>query len=154
MTNYISEIERFLSKIDKSNSPDGCWIWTAQRAGWKNKYGRFWVQHDKAIRAHRYSFQHFCGDIPHGFEVCHKCDNMLCVNPDHLYLGTHQENVQDCVRKGRSGLAKLTPEQVLDIRQKRKSGISAKSLSEEYGVSDRQIRNIVAQGHWVGLQKY
>lgn len=80
----------FAKKINKVGD---CWIWTGSR---KNSYGQF--QNDYA---HRVSYRNFIGPIPVDTLVLHKCDNYLCVNPDHLFLGTHKDNMQDALAKGR-----------------------------------------------------
>ncbi len=89
--------ERFHSKyIPEPNS--GCWLWTAAMVGYE--YGGLWVN-GKTDRAHRVSWKLYYGDIPNGLQVCHKCDTPLCVNPEHLFIGTHKENMHDALRKGR-----------------------------------------------------
>lgn len=77
----------------------GCWLWTggANDMG----YGSLGIG-GKKLYAHRASYEWFHGAIPKGMEVCHKCDVPLCVNPDHLFLGTHKENMSDSARKGRA----------------------------------------------------
>jgi hypothetical protein len=75
----------------------GCWLWTGGEA---KGYGRTSMLH-KNIAAHRASYQEFCGEIPEGMHVCHKCDTPLCINPDHLFLGSPLANAMDKVSKGR-----------------------------------------------------
>jgi len=87
----------------------GCWNWTLSKdnAG----YGRLKVQmgaRDKfrMTSTHRRAYEVFVGDIPKGMCVCHKCDNPSCCNPEHLFIGTHKDNMQDMISKGRQGWAK------------------------------------------------
>lgn len=111
-TRDMTEVERFEHYIKKT---DTCWLWTGSVQG---KYGTFWCQ-GKNQGAHRYSYTHFIGEIPNGMSVCHRCDNPICVNPDHLFVGLPVDNTRDMLDKGRgrwpSGtdhhLAKLSDEQ-------------------------------------------
>lgn len=98
--NYVTDDEyraRFakLYRVDAS----GCWLWTSRVNDWG--YGFFSYRGDGA--AHRVSYLLFRGPIPKGknIRVCHTCDVRLCVNPDHLWIGTQQQNIQDCAQKGR-----------------------------------------------------
>lgn len=96
--------ERFWSKVDKSGD---CWLWTG--ATWKNGYGAFHVNR-RVTTAHRIAWELTNGPIPegkghHGTCVCHTCDVRNCVRPDHLFLASQAENLQDCVRKGRTNRA-------------------------------------------------
>jgi hypothetical protein len=88
---------RFWNKVNKTKK---CWEWLATK---NNKgYGRIQVN-GKSRLAHRISYGLKNGEIPRGLEVLHKCDNPLCVNPKHLFLGTHKDNLQDMAKKGRWG---------------------------------------------------
>ena len=94
--------EIFMSHVDKIDG-DGCWIWTGSRRGVEVKnghYGGFWKD-GKSVLAHRMSYELFVGPIPEGMFVLHKCDVPLCVKPEHLWLGTQAQNMQDAIRKGR-----------------------------------------------------
>lgn len=88
-------VGRFEKKIDKTK---GCWNWIGAKH--RQGYGNFGVK-GKIKLSHRVSWEIYVGKIPKDMCVCHKCDNPSCVNPDHLFLGSQYENVQDCKKKGR-----------------------------------------------------
>lgn len=150
---------RFWAKVNKDGPtvrPElgACWEWTG--ATTSAGYGVHW-QRGKNAPAHRASWEFANGQIPTGKEVCHRCDNPPCVNPDHLFLGTHAENMLDCVAKGRgahgdsrgdgNGRAKLTEEQVREMRSLGTT-MRVAELTERYGVSDSQVRAILRGERW------
>lgn len=140
--------ERFLSHISKAN----CWIWTAAKG--KSGYGRFKIN-GKLVLPHRFSYECFIGCIPKGYNVCHRCDNRLCVNPEHLFIATQSTNMKDCYTKGRSKInkewkfgeenpnAKLSNTQVKDIKQLlNNKDLKRKDIAEKFCISDRHLRDI------------
>lgn len=88
-----------------------------------------------------------CGEIADGMCVCHKCDNPKCINPEHLFLGSHQENMEDMRVKLRKW-SKLTFDDVEEIRESSESSIV---LAKKYSVSDRAIRYARDTTHWMPL---
>lgn len=85
----------------------GCWLWTASIT--PNGYGKIgiWAGGKKTFIAHRVSWTLYKGHIPKNICVLHKCDNRLCVNPNHLFLGNKKDNTRDMIKKGRSRLNRL-----------------------------------------------
>lgn len=101
--NKAKLIPRFEKQIIR-NAYTNCWIWGARA---KHGYGELELVHQgtgvsKFYRAHRVAYGIYCGPIPAGMVVCHKCDVKLCVNPQHLFLGTQLDNMRDMRNKGRS----------------------------------------------------
>jgi hypothetical protein len=143
--------ERFWSKVDKTSNPNGCWEWTGGKI--RNGYGSFTLN-CKSIVSHRFSYELYNGSIPTGLHVLHKCDNRICVNPNHLFLGTNQDNMSDKVAKGRQakgstiGKAKLTEEQVLDIKTHK---ITCKEYAKKYGITMSTIYDIWNRKTWTHI---
>lgn len=92
----MTDIERFFQYVDKTET---CWLWTGTTGG-SVPYGQFYVG-GKSVRAHRFSYGAFIGQIPPGLLVCHHCDVPLCIRPDHLFAGTMSDNIKDAIKKGR-----------------------------------------------------
>lgn len=135
----------------------GCIEWTGSLT--EGGYGHMWVG-DALQLTHRVAFALVHGPIPEGGDVrgmcvCHRCDNRLCINPDHLFLGTHTDNMRDMDGKGRraptdgerNGRAKLTPDQVTDIRSL-KGQMSQAAIGSRFGVSKTLIRRIHQGKAW------
>lgn len=122
------------------------------------RYGTFTVEKNHTIGPHRFAYEKFIGPIPSGMVVCHHCDVKCCVNPDHLFLGTSSDNVQDRVRKDRTakgesqGSSKLRSEQVIEIRRLYKTGnYSYNQLADRFGVHYSNIGYIVKRKQWAWL---
>lgn len=139
--------ERFHDKYTKNDN--GCWLWKAKIL--PNGYGC--IKHDRKDEvAHRISWILHYGSIPDGLFVLHRCDVRNCVNPRHLFLGTHLDNVHDCVKKRRQSFlgernpkARLTLQDVICIRQ---SNSSMEELSKKYGVVKSTILKILQNETW------
>jgi len=166
------QLRNFWKKVDKAGD-DECWMWTGSKLG---KYGGFGTSNG-VIGAHRIAWIIANGQIPpgdgyHGTCVCHFCDERTCVNPSHLFLGSHIDNMMDMDTKGRRksyfstknggglkleqrvrgemhGRSKLTASQVLEIRGR--SGQSKLSIAAEFCVSRRQISNILNRKKWTHI---
>lgn len=147
---------RFWAKIDKGGGPDTCWEWTGNRAKRRGGYGNVALGHSKKIRANRVAWLLSHGTLSDDESVLHKCDNPPCCNPAHLFLGTHQDNYDDMVAKGRAntargeaaGRAKLTESQVRDIRRKYASGATLIGLGAEYGLTSGTVHSIIDRRSW------
>lgn len=144
---------RFWRKVEKTQ---GCWIWTgAKKTG---GYGVA-IRNGRQIGAHRLAWQLTYGPIGAGLEVCHRCDMPACVRPDHLFLGTHAENMADMKQKGRGRMvreqrgeanryARLTDAKVREIRALYAQGQTKAGLGRLYGVNEFTIRCVVERRTW------
>ena len=144
------EIKRFWAKVDRGNGPDECWPWTAARyvrAG----YGACRAA-GRVVYAHRIAYRLAHGPIPPGLCICHSCDNPWCVNPAHLWAGTHAENMRDAIAKGRKvaprGKRRITKADIPDIRAARARGDTQRVVARRYGVSEGTIGNIDNDVYW------
>lgn len=143
---------RFFPKVNKTKT---CWLWTASTD--ESGYGRFRLFGNRdgsklALQgAHRVSWFIRHGRIPVGMAVLHKCDVRLCVNPDHLFLGTQKENVQDMLLKGRN-LTKLKPNDIQRIRLLGKMGLFQREIAKRFHVSRSNICSILSGKSWAHTQ--
>lgn len=134
----------------------GCWLW----GGNTNESGYAIFYDAGHISGHRYSYKYFKGDFDLNLFVLHRCDVPCCVNPDHLFLGTHQDNMIDMDSKGRravlrgsdNGNSKLSEEDVLQIRKLHNPKIyPTRKLAKMYEVNQRLIWNIINRKSWKHL---
>lgn len=149
--------ERLLEKM-RVNESTGCWEWVAAKDS--NGYGRIWF--DGTIgAAHRVSYELDNGPIPDGLLACHRCDNPACINPAHLFLGTHADNLSDMDAKGRRargdrvsnkgvehGRVKITENDVLAIRA---AHMTHRALAKQYGLGRSQIARIRSGKQWTHI---
>jgi hypothetical protein len=139
----------------------GCWNW---RGSLRRGYGRMIVGSRvdgsrQSKSAHRAAYETFIGLIPPGLEICHHCDNRKCCNPEHLFAGTRQDNVDDREAKGRnrpphgeaSGTARLTDAKVLSARLLRQDGLTYTKIAAHFCVSKKTIRQAVKGNSWKHL---
>jgi hypothetical protein len=174
-------LERFhASYMPEPNS--GCWLWTAcsvLQGPEGNKFLRPRI-YDAGRRrcqlAHRVAWRLFRGEIPEGMRVCHKCDTPLCVNPDHLFIGTQRDNMLDCGRKGRifaqkfpwasafhefkfcpygerQGTTHLTTDQARELKRRRLQGEKVQPLADEFDVSISTVSRIASGKCWKYLDR-
>lgn len=140
----VTLAEKLKSRVEVSGL---CWLWTRGR---NNKGYGIVAVNGRRYYAHRASYEAFVGSIPPDMEVCHRCDVPRCINPDHLFLGTHAENMADAGRKGRMPKfprffgykhpnSIFTPEQVQLIKA---SSLDAKKLAKQFGCHPQTVRNV------------
>ena len=146
---YPPLLERFHAAILVT---PGCWWWEGTRTA--RGYGQLKDGHTQVL-AHRLSYRHYVGEIPEGLILRHRCNNSLCVNPDHLIPGTHAENKRDSVLAGtaadkgiKNPAAKLTEEQVHEIRRLYSEHVPAKELAERFGMSHAAVWAVATRRSW------
>lgn len=139
---------RFLKYVNKT---DTCWLWI----GYKNNkgYGMISIK-NKPYLSHRLSYELFKGNIPDNLFIRHKCDVRNCVNPEHLEYGTNQDNVNDMIERNRNPKgeekpnAKLTNDDILNIRKLRKEGKLYKEIGNQYNITRHEASRICNFKNW------
>lgn len=145
-------VERFHEKWSL-NAKTGCWEWTAATMG--RGYGFIKIPGTrKQVSSHRLSYMIHYGEIPDEMNVCHVCDNVKCVKPSHLFLGTTKDNLVDMKNKDRhlngeqNSLAKLTDDKVRQIHRLSQEGLSQGKIAKAYGVGQSTIWKILQGQRW------
>ena len=144
-----------LSIVDEQS---GCWNWAGSTT---NGYGRLITGSRtngtrKSMTAHRYSYLSFNGEIKDSLFVCHKCDNKKCVNPSHLFLGTHQDNIDDREAKGRNNhvtgervaSSKLTVACVISAKRLRAKGLTFQAIADRFEVGKSAVMRAIKGETW------
>lgn len=145
---------RIASRTRKRKS--GCIEWTGYVE--PTGYGTMRFQ-GKRLKAHRAAWIAEFGKIPDGMQVLHKCDNRICMNPDHLFIGSQRDNMLDMIAKGRKVVhsgeshwgAKLTEKDVLYIRERVSNGAKQSELADEFGMRLQSINDIVRRKIWAHI---
>lgn len=147
-------MERTIDAIKHKSTinENGCWMWNGAKSG--NGYAQLWLSGRRVELAHRASFNIVNGPIGEGMCICHSCDTPSCVNPEHLFQGTIQDNLKDRDSKQRqakhekNGNAKLNKEQVSQVRLLFLNGIKQNKIAIKFGVTHQQISHIVNKKNW------
>jgi HNH endonuclease len=160
---FVGLAARFWAKVDRSGGPDACWPWTASVFKDRGGYGKFQAGASRAtarvVYAHRFAYELAVGSVPDHLLVCHTCDNPPCVNPAHLFPGTHLDNMQDCVAKGRHVTpprlrgeahpgARVNKAIVMEVRERYVSGERGAHIARALGLSRSLVYDIINRRTW------
>jgi len=141
-------LDQFMAKVEKRES--GCWEWTGAVSS--NGYGIIGA----LCSTHRFAYESMVGEIPSGLCVCHHCDNRICVNPSHLFLGTKADNTDDMMAKGRHrarrggehGMAKLDEASVRQIKRLLRESVSQDDIARRFGIARTTVSTIATRRCW------
>ncbi len=145
---------RLLNRIIIKNN---CWIWCGAFNP-KNGYGLL-RDGEKTKLTHRLSYEIFKGKIEKGKYICHSCDNKLCINPDHLWIGSQSENIQDALNKKRwnpprgesNGKSLLSEENVIEIRKLLEQNMKQNQIAEKFNIDQSTVSDIKRKKRWKHL---
>ena len=146
----VTELVGFMKRVE-FDPFGGCWLWSAHHQ--QTGYGTT-VRNRRHVMAHRLSWELHHGPIPEDLIVCHRCDVRACVNPDHLFLGTHQDNNDDMIAKRRNAFGERNPNAVIDAETAREvkallaAGIGPTEAARRVGISRQIARNIAYADSW------
>ena len=168
------KVQYFMQHVDVFQPVDQCWEWQGDRAACGYGIIRLVRSDSNGFRAyaHRFSYEVHGGKIPSGLLVCHRCDNRLCVNPTHLFLGTDKDNSDDKVRKGRQSrgakhsaimkitspkgekvwCSKITADQICEIFNLRSQSLTYREIGAIFNVDRTCIYKIIKGKRWQHLQ--
>lgn len=149
----LHDLQETIMQASIPEPMSGCWLW--ERACQSRGYGQITVN-GKVMLAHRASFEAFYDvDLDRGLKVCHRCDNPICVNPEHLFVGTQSDNMKDCANKGRirtphragaaHPMARISEEAVASIRNDPRS---YRVIAAAFGVSKSTVHQIKTGKSW------
>lgn len=155
----LTTIERFMRSFTKHEG-DACWIWNLKPDAYG--YGQMGIRGAEGEmttrKAHRVSYEIFCGKIPKNISVLHKCDNPICINPAHLFLGTKTDNMNDKKNKKRHHfgnkhpMAKLSEDDVQVIIGLEAGGITHQKIADKFDVCRQNISKICARNSWTHME--
>lgn len=156
---HLTDAERFDRGLDKAGGPRSCWPWVGARRG--DGYGAFGVG-GRQIGTHRFAWERAHGPIQNGLWVLHRCDNPLCCNPAHLFLGTPLDNNEDMVSKGRANWtgprnpsrgvnhfrSVLHDRLVREMRAAHAAGTPAAEVADRFGVNRNTAKGVLKGRTW------
>lgn len=150
---------RFWAKVNKHAPPPatapglgGCWLWGAGKTS--RGYGVFHPTKQRIAMAHRWAMeQHLGRSLAREEFVCHRCDTPACVNPSHLFIGTHLDNMADMRAKGRAcwgeARSRLTLDEVVEMRHEAARGALLQDLARKFGTVESNVSGIIRGQYWV-----
>jgi len=147
--------DRFEARITRLGA-DECWPFSGARTG-NNGYLQIARENGSRVYAHRLAWEFVNGPVPDGLRILHRCDNPVCVNPKHLWLGTQRENVEDSIHKGRFnafGRQRLDAAKVREIRRLGARGLRHKDIAARFGVKRHTISGILSGQTWQHLDPF